>query len=41
MQPEAALAGVLSARLLDEFYTWQAKPGSRQDDITLVVIDIL
>jgi phosphoserine phosphatase RsbU/P len=33
-------AGELSTRLLDELHAWQSKPGTQQDDITLVVIDV-
>jgi len=33
-------AGELSAHLLDQLHVWQEKPGSQEDDITLVVIDV-
>ena len=38
---QACPAGDLSNRLLDGLRAWQAKPGSQEDDITLVVIDVL
>ena len=37
----ASEAGDMSARLLEALHAWQPKPGSQQDDITLVVVDVV